>query len=553
MTERALRNIVRSCLVNEGFKIGDLSGVKPGDQIPLSWDLNDVHFVKKGSSAYTSDEKFSQDFPGGFPIRSAFSFSNNAPGRDDERYPSHLEDVLEALKGKTDTVYTVPEQDMQAYISDGSQIIAKSIIDDIDRKIRDGELPVEAKDARISIYVTPSSSQHAADYAESLRQNVATYIKSRLKDRARSVKERFSAQAYEECAIEIKNIFDSLFRDPRAVGDFYPLFNVRNYKDAIMAAREVAKKRIEANEAKPGVFPDYVINAYKKVRKRVNECISKINEFKIPSLSSVSAGRLTSTDVDVNRSFGKIPASQSPRIKADRSLIKQFTDQLNLLGANLNPLGELELDLSTITQDDLSGLSPYIEKRWKSWNRNRGVPQLVTVSDLIKDFEEKTSSDVPKWQQKIGNKPHFSISVVPSMQRKHISDFVRADESTLPEFLHIAIIADDNMESGITLREMRRAFDRISNMPNPPIAIYGAPLLVIRSQEAREHTHEKNYTGRRRSGIPVAAPLSNIPESSELYKKIVQRLAAMGNPNFAVAEDEQGEENVEDDTSKTNR
>jgi hypothetical protein len=99
------------------------------------------------------------------------------------------------------------------------------------------------------------------------------------------------------------------------------------------------------------------------------------------------------------------------------------------------------------------------------------------------------------------------------------------------------------MESGITLREMRRVFERIRGQSNPPLIVYGAPLLMIRGQDGRESTHEKNYTGRRKSKLPVAAPLSNIPENTELYKRIIDRLAAMGNPEFELAEPE--EESVE--------
>lgn len=145
-------------------------------------------------------------------------------------------------------------------------------------------------------------------------------------------------------------------------------------------------------------------------------------------------------------------------------------------------------------------------------------------------------------------KTDFSISVVPGQSRTHVADFIEADTGALPSFTHIAIIADDNMESGVTLREMRRVFDRIRNQSNPPLIVYGAPLLMIRGQKGREHTHEKNYTGRRKSKLPVAAPLSNIPESSELYKKIVERLAAMGNPEFELAqpEEESGEEREKD-------
>jgi hypothetical protein len=125
------------------------------------------------------------------------------------------------------------------------------------------------------------------------------------------------------------------------------------------------------------------------------------------------------------------------------------------------------------------------------------------------------------------------------MQRRHVTGFLRTDPEQLPDFAHIAVIADDNMESGISLREMRREFDRIKDRPNPPLAIYGAPLLLIRGQTGLKHSREQTYTGRRKSKLPLAAPLSNIPESSELYRKILDRLKRMGDHDLPTTEPEE--------------
>lgn len=556
MNERTLRNIVRSYLVNEGFKVGDLSGVKPGDQIPLSWDLNDIHFVRKSESgeAYTSDDKFKEfqeKSPGDvFAIRSAFAFQQNAPARNSKAYPSHLEDVLEALKGKRDTVYMIPEKDMQQYISDGTRIIARSIVDDIDDRVQKGTLPVEVKEARISVYVTPSSSRHVSDYVEVLRSNLQEYIGSRTSGRGKTIRSDFTKNAYTQCAQEIKKSIDIFTKGIDRLGTyayFFEKFAKKKYEEAVQLAKEKFGKMYERVQANPDSFPEVTQKFVRDVVMKIRRFEKSIKEFQLPD------GYLTSTDVDVNRSFRKIPVSQDPGIQADQTISRQFAKQIGDLAKETNPGAENitgEIDLSKVQKQQLANLSPFIKKRWDAW-RKQAVPSRLTVGDLIKDFEDERRGDIPDWRKRMlaTNKSDFSISVVPSQNRRHVADFIEADVETLPSFLHIAIIADDNMESGITLREMRRVFDRIRSQSNPPLAIYGAPLLMIRAQEGREHTHEKNYTGRRKSRLPVAAPLSNIPESSELYRKIIDRLAAMGNPEFALAEPDE----EENDALKTNR
>jgi len=556
MNERTLRNIVRSYLVNEGFKVGDLSGVKPGDQIPLSWDLNDIHFVRKSESgeAYTSDDKFKEfqeKSPGDvFAIRSAFAFQQNAPARNSKAYPSHLEDVLEALKGKRDTVYTIPEKDMQQYISDGTRIIARSIVDDLDERVQRGDLPEEVKEARISIYVTPSSSNHVNDYVEGLRSSLARYIGSRVSVKKKTAKSDFSKNAYKECAEEIKKSIDIFNKGVDRLGTydyFFEKFAKKKYEEAVGLAKEKFGKMYERVQANPDSFPEVTQKFVRNIVMKIRRFEKSIKDFQLPD------GYLTSTDVDVNRSFRKIPVSQDPGIQADQTISRQFAKQIGDLAKETNPGAEGiagEIDLSKVQKQQLANLSPFIKKRWDAWGK-QAVPSRLTVGDLIKDFEDERRGDIPDWRKRMlaANKSDFSISVVPSQNRRHVADFIEADVETLPSFLHIAIIADDNMESGITLREMRRVFDRIRSQSNPPLAIYGAPLLMIRAQEGREHTHEKNYTGRRKSRLPVAAPLSNIPESSELYRKIIDRLAAMGNPEFALAEPDE----EENDALKTNR
>lgn len=544
MKEERLRSLIRSYLMHEGFKVGDLSNHSDGDQIPLSWDPEDVHFVRKSrdGGAYTSDDKFSSEFGGVFPIRSAFAFQENAPSRDNDAYPSHLEDVLEALKGKQDTVYTIPERDMQNYISDGTKIVARSIIDDIDKLVKEGKLPVEVKDARISIYVTPSSSRHVSDYVEGLRSSLERYIGSRFDREKKDLKSNFSKNAYRECAEELKAMFDSFFKSGgRSASYFYEPYSNKDYKEAVNSAREQARRRVEAEKQKPGTFPRDALSLYMGVLRTINKYIKSMNEFIPPD---VSTGRLSSTDIDINRSFRKIPVSQDPGIQADQTIVRQFTKQIGGLARQINPdagSDASEIDLSRVQKSQLNNLSPFIKKRWNAWKK-QGISSRLTVEDLIADFEAERRGDIPDWQKRMlaAKKTDFSISVVPSQNRRHVSDFIEADTSTLPTFLHIAIIADDNMESGITLREMRRVFDRIRTQSNPPIMIYGAPLLAIRGQEGREYTHEKNYTGRRKSKLPVAAPLSNIPVNSVLYKKIENRIKSMVDPNFEISEPEEG-------------
>ncbi len=549
MKEEKLRSLIRSYLVSEGFKIGDLSGVRPGDQIPLAWDLNDIHFIRKSESgeAYTSDEKF-KEFRGKSPkdvfaIRSAFAFQQNAPSRDNAAYPSHLEDVLEALKGKRDTVYTIPEKDMQQYISDGTRIVARSIIDDIDDRVNSGELPAEVKEARISIYVTPSSSTHVSDYVEGLRSSLESYIGSRISVKKRTAESNFSKDAYKQCAEEIKKSIDIFTKGADRLGTysyFFEKFNKKKYEEAVLLAKEKFGKIYDRAQANPGAFPEVTQKFVRNVVLKIKRFERSIKDFQFPD------SYLASTDVDINRSFKKIPVSEDPRIQADQSIVRQFTTQVGDLAKEIDPAaGEdvREVDLSRVRKDQLKGLSPFIKKRWKGW-KDQVVPSRLTIDDLIKDFEDERRGDIPDWRKRMlaKKKSEFSISVVPSRNRTHVADFIKADTSTLPTFTHIAIIADDNMESGVTLREMRRVFDRIRNQSNPPLAIYGAPLLMIRNQDKSERTHEKGYTGRRKSKLPVAPPLSNIPESSDLYGMIIDRLAAMGNPEFELSEPEDEDE-----------
>ena len=524
----------RSCrkIVHEGFRVGKLSDVRPGDQIPLEWDLNDPHFVRVGAKGdpFTSDKKLESEFPGGFPIRSAFVFSDNAPKNESDEYPSHLEDVLEAIKGKSDAVYKIPESDLQRYIADGSKIIAKSIIDDIDRKIKSEKFPDDVKSARVVIYTTPSSSRHVNDYAEALRQNIESYMKDRLVSASKSVKSQFADNSYRRCAVAVHDLITSFSSRPSFASYFIEPYKAGNYKEAIFAARDFAKKRVEAaaltvsntSDKKIISAEKEVVIFHQRIRKIVNDCVKSINEFEAPDSS---ADRLSTSNVDINNAFRKIPSSQPAKIQADAGVRKQFKDHLIKLGAYVNEkMLELELDLSTLAQDDLVGMSPYITKRWKSWTAGKIDSKFLTVDDLISDFENELRAKYPAWQKKMSKKTDFSISAIPADLRDHISDYIKADAESLPQFQHIAVVADDNMESGVSLREMRREFDRIKGQKHPPLMIYGAPLLLIRGQEPRAGQYEKSYSGRRKSNIAVQAPLSNLPEDSELYKKVLDRL-----------------------------
>lgn len=545
--KKSIRQLVRSYLLNEGFKVGNLSSVKSGDQIPLSWDLDDIHFVRKSEDggAYTSDKKFSSEFGGVFPIRSAFAFQQNAPSRDNAAYPSHLEDVLEALKGKKDTVYTVPEQDIQAYIADGTRIIARSIVDDIDDRIRAGTLPVEVKEARISIYATPSSSTHVQNYIESLRSSLERYIGLRTSSKKKTDESSFTQNAYKECADKVKKKIEAFSPGDRlgTYSRFNSLYASKKYEEAVKAVQEQLKPKYFDSKKRPDAYPDPTKAFYKSVLFTIQKTDHEIGDFEAPDAYP------SFNDIDVNRSFKKIPASQDPRIQADETIREQFKEHIITLNSRINPsvqgspVQEVDsVDLSKVQNQHLDGLSTYIRKRLKGWQK-RVVPDQLTVNDLVRDFEIERQGDIPGWRKKMldAKKTDFSISVVPGRNRRHVADFIQADTEKLPTFTHIAIIADDNMESGITLREMRRVFERIRNQSNPPLIVYGAPLLMIRGQSGRESTHEKNYTGRRKSKLPVAAPLSNIPEKTELYKKIIDRLAAMGNPELELAEPDEEE------------
>lgn len=543
----------RKCLTSEGFKIGDLSSVRDGEQIPLAWDPDDPHFVRMGKdgSAFTADEKFSADFPGGFSIRSAFTFSENAPKEESDDYPSHLEDVLEALKGKSDTIYKIPDLDLEKYISDGSKVIARSIIDDVDDKIKSGALPDEAKNAPVVIYVTPSSSKHVDDYASALRRNLESYMKERFVSLKRDVREKFAANAHKACADQLSKML-STFAKPSNSSYFFDHYNRKEYRDANIAARDFANKRIEkAREtlitrrdqlkANQQASEREVLAFFKKVKDTVNDCMKSIIEFQAPD---VKQDRLNTSTFDISKSFRKIPSSQLPKIQISDKFIKQIKSQLIDIGAYVNDFKQLEVDLSTVSEDEISGLSPYIVKRWKDWNSKKVSSPLITLNDIINNFRQKIQDNYSTWQGRM--KDDFSISKIPGQIRVHIADYVKADPALLPGIRHIAVIADDNMETGISLREMRREFDRLKNQQSPPFMIYGAPLLMIRNQKARAGKHEEKYTGRRKSKISVAPPLSNIPEDSELYRKILDRLLKT-NPNLELSSPEDSEESYDSD------
>jgi len=552
--EKKLRSLVRSFLIREGFKIGNVSGVQSGDQIPLVWDAEDPHFVKKseGGGAFTSDEKFKEfkDERGhNFPIRSAFAFSQNVPKSPNDSYPSHLEDVLEALKGKSSSVYTIPDDDMKAYIDDGSKIIARSIVSDIEQRISDGRLPPEARTAKVSIYVTPSSSNHVSDYVEGLRQNLNSYIAARssskaVTDEIEREKYKFITNLYKDCAERLKAEIEKFYSDPaRLAANFYSLYKSKSYRLACMSMLEDSKLKINAHATRsPGTGEPPHIKFHKKVVEIVKNCVDSEKNFKTPD---PLATRISQSETGVFRPFRKIPASQDPGVVADITIRNQLIDQMTSMGAKKTNDGSLVLDISSADASKIRKMNPYLKKRMQSYfKRPESAKSFISLQDVLDDFERETRQDIPKWQKKMekAGKTDFSIGSVPSRQRRHVSDFIKIDPSAVPTFAHIAIIADDNMESGITLREMKRAIDRLQDQPNPPIIIYGAPLLAIRDQKPRVTDSEKKYTGRRKAGITVPPPVSNITRGSDVYNKIISRLAALGDTQLDIVEPDEEEQ-----------
>jgi len=499
--------------ISEGFKIrqGFENSIRPGQKIPLDWDIRDNTFVRRSAR----DDTFTMSLDDDFTAHAAFAFSENAPSGKNDVYPSHLEDILEALKGLSDSVYEISDEQRLQYAADGAKIIARQISSIINKNIENGEYPLEARKAKIVVYRTPSSSNHVNEFADALR----TEIESRITSDRKTIRQ-------EKATLKILKLLEERYPDKNSPGrrgwaEFEGLIKSGKHEQALAY---IEKRRDRVLNA------EIVNNAQREFWGAITNIINKEMKLKY---GGVAAG--------VTAPFSKISVDTDPEIRADRTLRDQIDKKLRSLGARENSSGDLTLDLSTIDVESMRKISdPDItesEILARIPRKKAGPVELagfISASEIIEKFEKDLRKNLPNWQKRMREKgkSSFSISMVPAQSRRHVEKFMSVDSSVLEKGDHFAIIVDDNIESGITLREMRRAFKRLESAAVPPIEIFGAPLLMIRSSASAD---ESAYSGRRGShrDKSLAPQLSNIPDDSALYLAVMERLEAISSSKSA--------------------
>lgn len=512
VSRESIRQLVRSQLLDEGFRVGDISNVNDGGKIPLVWDLDDPHFMRKAEKGgyFTKSEK---DL--GFTSFSAFAFSDNAPSGKSGEYPSHLEDVLEALKDSKDSIYSISENDRKKYADDGADIIAGAIMREIDDRISKNP---EARDAGIILYVTPSSSNHAAEIAESLKAKIESHLSRRTAKRKKDSEienYRKIDEIYKQFGERLQKYIDPIKN--KRFAEFFDLFKKKHYKAAYMRVETISNSMVNASLPPEG---QRLYNNIRILIEKTKRELSKVVDTKFvdPSVGITSGA------------FSKIQVEQDPIVQLDPSLLNTARREMIELGGRETNVGDVVIDKSQISPEALKAAPKYIKQFISSHPM-----EFVSLSDFSSFYESRLKKNLPAWRKRMiaKGKTSFSISSVPADQRRHITGFLNLDPEQLQKEANFAIIVDDNIESGVTMREMRRAFDRISNMSNPPIDIFGAPLLMIRSLTSR--AEGQTYSGRRggAGGSKISddaeksAALENIDPDSDLYKKVMLRLNAL--------------------------
>ena len=509
---KSVRQRIRSYLLDEGFKVGDISGVSDGDKIPLIWDLDDPHFMRKAEKGgYFS--KSEDDL--GFTSFSAFAFSDNAPSGKNGEYPSHLEDVLEALKDSKDSIYSISESDRRRYADDGADIIASAIMREIDNRISKNP---EARDAGVILYVTPSSSNHAAEIAESLKAKIEGHLSRRTTRRKRDNEiENFRMMEgiYKQFGERLQKYVDPVKN--KRFAEFFNLFKKKQYKAAYMRVEEISNSMVNASLPPEG--------------KRLYDNIRVLVEKTKRELGKVVDAKFVDPTVGITSgAFSKISVEQDPIVELDPSLLNTARREMVKLGGQETDGGDIVIDKSQVSPKALEAAPKYMRQFID------GHPmQLVSLSDFSSFYESRLRKHLPAWRKRMiaKGKKSFSISSVPAAQRRHVTGFLNLDAEQLQQGSNFAIIVDDNIESGVTMREMRRAFDRIRDLSNPPVDIFGAPLLMIRGLTSK--AEGQTYSGRRGGAggskisddVEKSAALENIDPESDLYKKVMLRLNAL--------------------------
>lgn len=185
LNDDRLRELIRSCITNESFSVD--SGADSMGRKPLKYDVGlyggILGTVQKGKKFSFSDSGHI-----GFPVLAAY-----IPRPATDYSPEYLEDVLEALKGKSERYYVTPRA-MHEYIGNGCVILADAIDQLLTSEVgaagvtthgkrlgqrarehygvgrkSQGMQNMEVQSMPIVMQVAPSSSKHVDEFALSLR------------------------------------------------------------------------------------------------------------------------------------------------------------------------------------------------------------------------------------------------------------------------------------------------------------------------------------------------------------------------------------------------
>lgn len=115
----------------------------------------------------------------------------------------------------------------------------------------------------------------------------------------------------------------------------------------------------------------------------------------------------------------------------------------------------------------------------KKWEAEGGVIDGETLEQWAHRYQ---TVELANWVRSMirRGKEHFSISQVPAMFRKHVRDFMQAtgeQPATDPGLPYILVIADDNIESGTSMRDAASALAAHAHVK--PIITVGVALINL--------------------------------------------------------------------------
>jgi hypothetical protein len=115
----------------------------------------------------------------------------------------------------------------------------------------------------------------------------------------------------------------------------------------------------------------------------------------------------------------------------------------------------------------------------RKWESEGGIIKGETLEQWAHEMRSKNLIQWIRSMERKG-KTHFSISDVPSEFRRHIRGFIQPNKTQPdidPSLPYILIIADDNIESGISMREA--AASLVDHVQNKPIITVGVVLINL--------------------------------------------------------------------------